>query len=188
MIELFDYLTIFLTLLYTAAVLRVIGGISAASNKDNRYVVHIILISVSILSIVFSFWTSWGMKDTAWTLPKLLFALVDPAIAYFIATVLIPENPNEIKSWKEYYYRNKNKYFSATLIYMIYIQFHGYILFNQPIFHIGKIAALIGLIPVIFGLKSSNHKVHLAVAFFYLLQILIMSFTIAVEPGWTLNN
>jgi len=187
MIELFDYLTIFLTLLYTAAVLRVIGGISAASNKENRYSVHLILISVSFLSIVFSFWTSWGMKETDWTLPKLLFALVDPAIAYFIATVLIPENPNEIKSWKEYYYKNKNKYFIATLIYIIYIQFHGTILFNQPIFHISKLAALIALIPIIFGLQSSNHKVHLSIAIFYLLQILIMSFTIAVEPGWTIK-
>lgn len=185
--ELFNYLTIALSLLYTAAVLRVIGGISAASNKENRYFVHLILIAVSILSIVFSFWTSWAMKETQWTLPKFLLSLIDPALAYFIATVLIPENPNEIKSWKEYYYKNKHKYFIATLIYLIYIQFHGTILFNQPVLHIGKVAALIGLVPIYLGLKSSNHKIHAGIAVFYLLQILIMSFTIAVEPGWTLK-
>jgi len=186
--ELFDYLTIALSFVYSAAVLRVIGGLSAATNKENRYVVHLILILVSILSIVFSFWTSWSMKETEWTLPKFIFSLIDPALAFFIATVLIPENPNEIKSWKEYYYKNKNKYFIAILIYVIYIAFHSTILLNKPVFHAGNIAALIGLIPVVMGLKSSNHKIHLGIAIFYLIQILIISFTIAVEPGWTLKQ
>lgn len=62
MIDLFDYLTIFLTLLYTAAVLKVIGGIFAASNKGNRYIVHLILILDSILSIVSDI-DSYGQYD-----------------------------------------------------------------------------------------------------------------------------
>ena len=186
--DLFSYLTIALSFVYTAAVLRLIGGVSSATNKESRYSVHLILIIVSVLSIILSFWTTWALKEIEWTLPKFLLTLIDPILAYFIATVLVPDNPNEIKSWRKYYYNNKTKYFTTLLIFILYIQVHGTVLLNQELNHPAKFAALIGLIPVFLGFKSSNHKVHLSIALFLLFQILIMSFTIAVEPGWITNK
>ncbi len=186
--DLFSYLTIALAFVYTAAVLRLIGGFSYAINKENRYSVHLILIITTILFIVLSFWTTWGLKQIDWTLPKFLLKLIDPILWFFISTVLVPANPKDIRSWKTYYYKNKTKYFGALLILLVYLLVHDTVFINQSITHPAKIAILMGLIPVFFGLRSSNHKVHLAIGLFLLLEMLIMSFTIAAEPGWGMNQ
>lgn len=115
--EFFNYVSIALSFVYTAAVLRLLGGISAATNKQSRYIVHIIFIGVTIISIIISFWGTWSLRDVDWKLYKFILALMDGAIYYFIATVLIPENPNEIQSWKDYYYKNKNKLFYGMLFF-----------------------------------------------------------------------
>ena len=185
--DLFSYLTIVFSLLYSVAILRLIGGLSSAFKKESRYWVHLIFVFVTIISIIFSFWTFWAFKDVDWTLPRVLLHLIVPTIYYFMASLLIPENPNEIKSWKDYYFLHKNKYFIAVLITIIYVFISGFI-HDLPFNHPSRIGQLFGLIPIIFGLKSSNHFVHLLLALFYLTQILVMSFTIAVDPGWLLNQ
>ncbi len=185
--DLFSYLTIVFSLLYSVAILRLIGGFSSAFKAESRYWVHLIFVFVTIFSIIFSYWTFWAFKDIDWTLPKVLFHLIVPTMYYFMASVLIPENPSEIQSWKDYYFLHKNKYFFAVLITIIYVIISGFI-HGIPFGHPSRIGQLFVLIPIIFGLKSSKHSVHLVVALFYLTQILVTSFTVAVEPGWLLNQ
>ena len=185
--DLFSYLIIGFSLFYTAAVMRLIGGLASATRKESRYSVHVLFIIFTILAIAFSFWTYWSFKEVDWTFPKFLTALLDPGIFYFIATVLIPENSDKIKSWRTYYYNNKDKFFSAAILWVVYISFNGTILLGLPLNHPGRIGGLLGLIAAIIGLRSSKHKVHLIVALFFLLQILIMSFTIGFESAWLLK-
>ena len=185
--EFFNYVSIALSFVYTAAVLRLLGGISAATNKQSRYIVHIIFLGVTIISIIISFWGTWALTDVDWKLYKFILALMDGAIYYFIATVLIPENPNEIESWKDYYYKNKNKFFYGMLFFLIYVQIHSVILINQEFLHPARLGNLIALIPIYLGIRSKNHKVHLGIAIYYIIFVLLMVFTIASEPGWVDN-
>jgi len=183
--DLFSFISIALSFVYTAAALRLIGGLSAATNKQSRYIVHLIFIAVQIVSIVMSFWGTWALRDEVdWKLYKLILALMDGALYYFLATVLVPENPNEIKSWKDYYFENKHKLFYTILFFLFYIQIHAYVLTDQELFHLAQIFSLLNLVPIYFGLKSKNHKVHFAIAIYYLISITAMAFTVASEPGW----
>ena len=183
--DLFNYISIALSFVYTAAVLRLLGGISAATNKQSRYSVHLILIIVVIVSIVISFWGTWALRDVEWKLYKFILALIDGAFYYFIATVLVPENPNEVESWKSYYYNIKHKYFYASLFFLFYVQIHSIVLTDQELLHPARLGNLIALVPIYFGIKSFNHKVHLGIAIYYIIFVTIMVFTIAAEPGWT---
>lgn len=185
--DLFNYLTIIFSLLYSVAILRLIGGLSSAFKAESRYWVHLLFVFLTIFSIIYSFWTFWAFRYVDWTLPLVLFHLIVPAIYSFMASVLIPENPGEIKSWKDYYYLHKNKYFFAFLILIIYVFISGFI-HDLPFNDVTRIAQLVAFIPIIFGLRSSKHSVHLVLALFYLIQILVLSFTVAVEPGWLFNR
>ncbi|PTM12063.1 MAG: hypothetical protein DA407_00205 [Bacteroidetes bacterium] len=183
--DLFSFISIALSFVYTAAALRLIGGLSAATNKQSRYIVHLIFIAVQIVSIVMSFWGTWALRDEVdWKLYKLILALMDGALYYFLATVLVPENPNEIKSWKNYYYENKNKFFCGVLVFLFYVQIHSIVLTNQEFLHPARLANLVALIPIYLGLRSKSHKVHLGIAIYYLIFVIIMVFTVASEPGW----
>ena len=182
--DLFNFIIIALSFVYTAAVLRLLGGISAASNKQSRYFVHLIFIAVVILSIIMSFWGTWALRDVDWKLYKFVIALMDGALYYFIATVLVPENPNEIESWRIYYFKNKHKFFYGMLFFLFYVQIHSIVLTDQEFLHPARLGNLIALIPIYLGLRSENHKVHVGIALYYIIFVITMVFTIASEPGW----
>ena len=183
--ELFNYIAIAFSFVYTAAALRLIGGLSAAINKNRRYIVHLLFIVIQLISIITSFWGVWAHRNLEdWKLYKFIFLLIDGALYYFIATVLVPENPNEVDSWRDHYYKNKHKLFYAILTFLVYVQINGFVLTGE--FHFGpeQIFHLIFLIPIYFGLKSKNHKIHVAIACFYLITTFTMMLTVASEPGW----
>lgn len=183
--ELFNYIAIAFSFVYTAAALRLLGGLSSAINKDRRYTVHLLFIVIQLISIITSFWGVWAHRNLEdWKLYKFIFLLIDGALYYFIATVLVPENPNEINSWKDYYYKNKYKLFYAILTFLVYVQINGYVLTGVFYFGPEQFFHLIFLIPIIFGLKSKNHKIHFAIACFYLITTFAMMLTVASEPGW----
>ncbi|WP_298237261.1 hypothetical protein [uncultured Algibacter sp.] len=183
--DLFNYISIAFSFVYTAAALRLLGGISSATNKQSRYLVHLLFIVIQLISIITSFWGAWALRDLeGWKLYKFLIVLMDGALYYFIATVLVPENPNEIKSWKDYYYKNKHKLYYAILTFLVYIQLNAYVLTDQKLFHPAQFFHLIGLFPIYFGLKSKNHKVHVVISLYYLILVLTMMFTVASKPGW----
>ena len=185
--DLFNFIIIALSFVYTAAVLRLLGGISAATNKQSRYFIHLIFIVVLLISIVISFWGTWALRDVDWKLYKFIIALMDGALYYFIATVLVPENPNEIESWRIYYYKNKHKFFYGMLLFLFYVQIHSLVLTDQEFLHPARLGNLIALIPIYFGIRSKNHKVHVGIALYYLIFVITMVFTIASEPGWVDN-
>lgn len=183
--ELFDYIAIAFSFVYTTAVIRLLGGLSAAINKDRRYIVHLLFIVIMLVSIITSFWGIWAHRNLEdWKLYKFIFLLIDGALYYFIATVLVPENPNEVDSWKDYYYKNKHKLFYAILTFLVYIQLNGLVLTGAFYFGPEQYFHLIFLIPIFFGLRSNNHKVHLAIACFYVISTFTMMLTVASEPGW----
>lgn len=48
--DFFNYILIAFSFVYTAAVFRILAGISAASNKERRYIVHLMFFAaVSLL-------------------------------------------------------------------------------------------------------------------------------------------
>lgn len=185
--DFFNYILIAFSFVYTAAVLRILGGISAATNKERRYSIHLIFLVVILISIVISFWGIWALRDVEWKLYKFILALMDGALYYFIATVLIPENPNEIESWKDYYYKNKHKLFYGMLFFLFYVQIHSVVLIEQELIHPARLGNLIALIPIYLGIQSKNHKIHFGIAIYYLIFVIMMVFTIASEPGWVDN-
>ena len=66
----------------------------------------------------------------------------------------------------------------------MYVQLNGYVLIGELYFGPEQFFHLIFLIPIYFGLKSKNHKVHVAIACFYLITVFTMMLTVASEPGW----
>ncbi len=183
--ELFNYIAIAFSFVYSTAAIRLIGGLSAAINKNSRYVVHLLFIVIMLISIITSFWGIWAHRNLEdWKLYKFIFLLIDGALYYFIATVLVPENPNEVDSWRDHYYKNKHKLFYAILTFLVYIQLNGFVLTGEFYFGPEQYFHIISLIPIFFGLRSKNHKVHLVIACFYIITTLTMMLTVASEPGW----
>ena len=99
----FEYLAISFSLVFSFTAMRLLAGLPYAVRRERVYWVHFSFVCVQLILTVVIFWAFWSYRDTEWTLPRFLLALGSPALIYFNACTLIPENPGAIESWREYF-------------------------------------------------------------------------------------
>ena len=185
--ELYEYLAIGLTLFYTASLPHLAGGLTTVIKKDKVYSVHVLSIVTTFLYTLIGFWSTWAYHTVEWTLWKFLFASLEPAFYYFIAAILIPNDALAVESWRDYFYENKNKFYTIMLLLLINIQVSGYFLLGLDPLSTSQIPALFAIIPLTIALRSKNHMVHMVIMILYLIQAVNMMSTIAAQPGWLLK-
>lgn len=186
--ELYEYLAIGITLFYTATFLHLAGGLTSVIKKESIYSVHILSILVTFVYTVIAFWSAWAHNTIEWTLGKFLIATIEPGLYYFIAVLLIPNDAQHITSWRDYFYQNKNKFYSIMLLLLIYIQVSGYTLLGLNPFTQSQIPALFAIVPLTIALRSKKHIVHLIIMLLYIINAVFMISNIASQPGWLLNQ
>ena len=95
-VTLFEYLAIAFGLLYSVGALRILGGLPSALDPEKRYWVHTGMSLLMLMGIASSFWAFWSLRETAWTYPGFLLALLLPGLLFYCAAILIPENPEAV--------------------------------------------------------------------------------------------
>lgn len=180
----FEYLIIAFSLLFTITALRLVGGLPSAIVLERRYWIHIIFVITTLLGVIFIFWNYWSLQNIIWTLPKFILALIVPGLYYFVAVLLVPDNQNEIKSWREYYYSIRVKFFSALAIWLTMASVSITMLLEVPLWHPIRIVHLVSIIFCIIGALVSTPKIHWVLAIFFLIQILVMIMLVGSRPGW----
>ncbi len=113
---LFEYLAAAYTLLLSFAVARLVFGLPSATLQDRRYWVHLVFVVAFAFFLAALFWGFWSFRDVAWTFPRFLLALAVPVLALLMASTLIPESPENVESWRDFYYSVRLKYFSAWIV------------------------------------------------------------------------
>jgi hypothetical protein len=113
-LSLFEYVAIAFSLIFSFAVLRLVGGISYALEPGRVYWVHAAHVGFQLLGNVISFWVMWSYREVEWTLPTFLFVLTGPTLYYFNASVLIPEAPASVESWRAHYFSVRKRYWGPS--------------------------------------------------------------------------
>lgn len=78
-------------------------GLPSALAPQRRYVLHLALTFNNLLLIALSFWTFWSLREVAWTFRGFTAALLIPGLLYHGAAALIPENPENVLSWRDHF-------------------------------------------------------------------------------------
>jgi len=118
-VSLFEYVAIAFSLIFSFSVMRLVGGISHALAPDRRYWVHAVNVGFQLLATAVSFWMMWSFRDVDWTLQGFLLVLAGPALYYFNATLLVPEVPASIESWRVHYFAVCRRYWAAICLYAV---------------------------------------------------------------------
>jgi hypothetical protein len=82
---LFEYLAIAFSLVFSFAAVRLVGGLPAALARERRYWVHLSFVFHELFRVAAGFWAFWSLRETEWTFPAYLLALVGPGLVYFAA-------------------------------------------------------------------------------------------------------
>jgi hypothetical protein len=158
--SLFEYVAIAFSLIFSFAVLRLVGGISHVLDPGRRYWVHAAHVCFQLLATAVSFWIMFSYRDVEWTLPGFLLVLVIPALFYFNANVLIPEAPASIESWRVHYFAIRKRYWIAVCLWTVVTSITSTTLLEVPIVHHSRAVQLLIFAFGVGGIVSASPRVH----------------------------
>ncbi|MGH0029318.1 MAG: hypothetical protein ACQGVC_05980 [Myxococcota bacterium] len=180
---LFEYLAAAYTLLVSLAVARLVFGLPAAVVRGRRYWVHLVFVAGFAFSLALSFWSFWSYRDVAWTFPRFLLALASPALALFMASTLVPASPDQVASWRDFYYAVRARYFTAWIAAIVLVVLNTTLLVDMPLAHPARIGQLaIAAIGVV-GAASQSARVHAGLAVTLVAVQSFAAWVIFREPG-----
>lgn len=181
---LFEYLAIAFGLLFSMTALRLVGGLPAALDPDRRYWVHLALLIVLLVSSASGFWTFWSMSGVQWTFPRFALALGMPAVMYFNACALVPADPADVPSWRDYYFGVRTRLFAGVAAWAVVAAFGATVNLGMPIAHPARVVqALVAAIGLA-GWSSSRARVHEGLAVLFAVVILLVAASVGAEAGW----
>jgi hypothetical protein len=180
---LFEYLAAAYTLLLSFAVARLVFGLPSATLQDRRYWVHLVFVAAFAFFLAALFWGFWSFRDVAWTFPRFLLALTVPVLSLLMASILIPESPENVESWRDFYYSVRLRYFSAWIVLIFLMAINSTVLVDMPFTHPARLAELILAAIGEVGVSSSDPRVHGAMAICVIVLMAFGSSVILFEPG-----
>ena len=134
-------------------------------------------------SLAAMFWAFWSYRDVDWTFPRFLLSLTSPVLALFMASTLIPASPDEVESWKDFYYSVRSKYFSAWIAGFLLMAVNTTILIDMPLTHPARLGQLSLAAVGVVGVSSSNPRVHGGMAICMIAVLAFGASVIFLEPG-----
>ena len=189
----FEYLAIAFSLLYSLAALRIIGGWSKASRSETRSPRLLGLCLVHLFVVAVSFWVFFSLQEADWTFIGFLVALLIPGTLYFCATVLIPDEPDEVGSWEQHYLDGRNAYFVGTAVWGLSAAASATINLGMGVVHPARVIHLTALLIGIVGGVSRSDRVHTGLIVFML--VVCVAVTVGQVPtlfltaeGWDLTG
>lgn len=132
---LFEYLATATSLLYSVAALRILGGLPSSLAPQRRYALHLALTFNNLVLITLSFWTFWSYREVAWTFRGFTVALLLPGLLYYCAAVLVPENPEQVPSWREHFNTVRRRWFAGIALWGLAAGASATINLGMPIGH-----------------------------------------------------
>ena len=157
----FEYLAVAYSLLFSVTALRLVGALPYVFQRERVYGVHAAVVVLLIFGTVFNFWTFLGL-------------LAIPATLYFMASMIVPDDPHIIESWKEHYYHRRVHYYSGQVGWMVISIINTTLILELPLTHPIRGITLGVLICGVCALSSKHEIVHKAVVGCSLIFIIIV--------------
>jgi uncharacterized membrane protein YdjX (TVP38/TMEM64 family) len=183
-LTLFEYLAIAFGLLYSVAALRILGGVPSALDASRRYWVHGGMCLLVLGAIAASFWAFWSYRQVeAWTFPRFLLALTLPGLMYFMAAVLVPENPEKVTSWRDHYFQVRVRFFIGLALWAASAAANATVGLAMPLAHPARAVHVSALLIGCLGASSSKEAVHKGIAGVSLAVLVLWALSIGLLPG-----
>ncbi len=133
----FSYLSVLLSVILGLAITQVLQGFRALALSRDRirwYAPPLIWSGLILLLVVQHWWSSFGLASrTEWTFAAFATVLVQTAILYMMAGLVLPDMPRgEAVDLKDHYYRERPVFFGAGVVAILWNGVREYMLFGTP--------------------------------------------------------
>jgi hypothetical protein len=112
----FEYISVAASLVYSLLLAKLVGAIPAAIRGEQRYWIHTLWVVNLALGCMVSWWGLWSFREVVWGPGRFLALFAFPSIIYLRAIVLLTEEPREVRSWLDHYYRSRRAFFLLGVV------------------------------------------------------------------------
>jgi hypothetical protein len=177
----FSYLAIAFTLIYSLAAIRLVGGLAHAVMAATRSVLHLVLTITTLFLIAVSFWVFYSLSEVDWTFGGFLVALMIPSCLYFCAATVIPEAPEGVASWNDYYLAVRARWYAGMAGWAASAAVSASINLDMSLVHPARGIQGLAIVLGITGALTSNQRVHRVLAVI-LVVLMVGTLMAQLEP------
>ena len=152
----FEYLAVSVAILISVAVARIVSGLPHALEASRRFSLHWGWMSLWLWGIAVSWWNIWIYRDLEWTFVRFLLFLAINGPLLFIAYILVPDNPEQVTSWKEHFYVTRRRFFGASIVFYAILLVQLAVLQSAPLFDVTRGAIAFLLVLAIVGFANAK--------------------------------
>ena len=130
---LFEYLAVFLSIVLSFGVVRLLDGLPSALRRGRRYAIHSLwIISVLFMHVQF-WWAFWSFTGVTWNYPRFLIVLANPFLLYSLAITLVPREADTVESWRDHFYLIRTRFFLLYSCWWVVIMLGNTVVLGQPL-------------------------------------------------------
>jgi hypothetical protein len=183
-LTLFEYLAAGYILILSLGVLRAVAGVPYALRATSRYWVHIAYLLGALANYLVGFWAFWFYRDVEWTFFRFIVALAFPVLWYVFVSLLIPQDPASVSSWRNQFYGVRIPLFTVGAINFVVIAVSHQSLLGIPPFDPAEWTVYATIAIFIIGLVSARPSLHalLAVVFACLMTVVFFAILAQTDP------
>jgi hypothetical protein len=100
----FEFVSVAASLVYALVLARLLHGLPHVLRLERRYWVHAGWVIQVLLMTVLSWWGIWAFREVHLTPLGFLSLLSLPAFLYLRAVLIVPDAPQGIRSWRDYFF------------------------------------------------------------------------------------
>ena len=180
---LFEYIAIAFSLVFSFTVLRLVSGLPYSAQPGRTYWVHLLFLLAFLLWVVNAFWAFWSYHDVEWTYLRYILALASPAAQYYVAVVLVPSEPAEVTSWRDYYFSVRRRLFVGFGVLALLGGLSSTVLLGMPLNHPARLGGLGNLVAAIVGFSFEDARVQGGLAVASFLTVVAFGAIVLAQPG-----
>jgi len=180
---LFEYLSIAYSLVISFAVVRAASVLPHALSRERIYWIHTFWVLETLALSLVIFWNFWSFREVAWTLGRFFLVLALPTSVFVVASILSPDEPAKIESWREYFYAVRVKFFVGGVLFSTVAVLSSTLILEMPILHPFRLfqAAFLGV--CVTGAISDRPRVHAGLAILTMLSFGFAVVRLFAGPG-----
>ena len=131
---LFEYLAVFVSIVLSFGVIRLLDGVPVVVRHDRRYLIHVTWVFIILFMHVNYWWVLWSYNiDIAWNYPRFLLVLASPVLLYSLAITLVPRDTDSVESWRDHFYSVHARFFGLFAFWWLVIGLANLFVLSQPL-------------------------------------------------------
>jgi len=182
-LTLFEYLAIAYSLVISFAVVRSASVLPHALARERVYWIHTFWVLANLATCLLIFWNFWSYREVAWTLGRFSLVLALPTSVFIVASILSPDEPARVESWREYYYAVRVRLFVGGVLFASVAVLISTLVLEMPIIHPFRLFQAGFLAVCATGAISDRPRVHANLAILTMLSFGLAIVRLFAAPG-----